>query len=437
MVERQFLAELDRAVRSMTDHVGPARTGRGALILHLSRMQPPAPRSHHCRIARAILDDAAHALEGQVFSMRNMDIVLLFRRPLGVQTLQAQLAQLFRADAPDPALLQSLFTLADDAAALRDYAAARLRDEASSIPVEPQGSARTIDALEEVVEGTPLTNLLRRQTAMLIRAAAGSPITPLYRQITFNVAVLEARVAALGQAHADPFLFRHLASRLDARMLTALRQDMREGGPLTRFTAGPGLPLHLNVTVQGVLSPEFAAFAATCRGMAAEIGVEIALIEACGDPAGFALARERLRMAGLRLVLDGVSHHALLLTLPSVLHPDLVKLYWSEQIPECGQTVPAALDRIGLNRVVLDGADSEAALSWGLAHGIRRFQGASAERLLAAERLRSCPAAAACTMRQCQERASATGPGGRAGCGNPVLLDRGISSLATDMAVLA
>ncbi len=406
-------------------------SGRGALILHLSRMHPPAPRAHHCRIARAILDDAAHAQEGQVFAMRNRDLVLLFRREAGIPALQSHLARLFRMDAPEPANLISLLSLTEDAAALRLYAAARLQEAAREIPPELTGSAGAIDTMEELVRGTPLTNMLRRQTAVLIRPSGTDRLVPLYRQLSFNLAVLEARVAAIGEAHADPFLFRHLSSRLDARMLGALREDLREQGPLTRFSAGPDLPLHISLTVQGILSAEFAAFAATCRGLTAEIGVEVSLMEACGDPAGFALARDRLRLAGLRLVLDGVSHHALLLTLPAVLQPDLVKLEWSEQMPESGQAIPLAMDQIGADRVVLQGADTEAALAWGLAHGVRRFQGVCVDILLASERLRVCPAAAECTVRQCQERASATGPGGQTGCGNVVLLDRGIAPAAT------
>ncbi len=360
-----------------------------------------------------------------MFAMRNSDLVLLFRRAEGVAALQAQLAQLFRLDAPDPAALLSRCGFVAELGALRSYAQARLNEAARDVPAELPGSARVIDTLGDIVHEADLTNFLRRQTAALIRPSGTETVAPLYRRIAFDLTVLETRVAALGQAHADPFLFRHLAARLDLRMLTGLRDDLRERGLLTRFSAGPALPLHLSLTVPGILSPEFAAFAAICRTTGADIGIEVSLIEACGDPAGFALARDRLRLAGLRLVLDGVSHHALLLTLPAVLEPDLVKLEWSDHIPECGQAVTAAIRRIGPERVVLSGTETSSAVSWGISHGLQRFEGGYVDTLLAAGRMRACSWVTQCTVRQCQERASATGPGGRAGCRNAALLDQG------------
>jgi hypothetical protein len=69
-------------------------------------------------------------------------------------------------------------------------------------------------------------------------------------------------------------------------------------------------------------------------------------------------------------------------------------------------------------------------LSWGLAHGIRRFQGRHADAMLAAGRIGACANGGGCSLRQCSERASATGAGGRAGCSNPALLDAAYPSAA-------
>ena len=68
-------------------------------------------------------------------------------------------------------------------------------------------------------------------------------------------------------------------------------------------------------------------------------------------------------------------------------------------------------------------AETEQALTWGLSQGIRRFQGRHVDAMLAAGRIGACAQGGGCTLRQCIERASATGPGGRAGCNNPTLLD--------------
>ncbi len=395
-----------------------------ALVLRLSQMGLPALRPHHRRIARAVMDDAAQRHGGQVFALHNDDLLLLFRSDNGDCPLAATLARLFQADVPDPAGLTTLWSLEQDGAALLRYAQARVLDALPDpASAEPKGSVQTIDALESVIGHSRVTDLTQRQTAVLLVPGREAGLQPLFREISFSVAVLEARIAATGQAHADPFLFRHLASRLDARMLDVLRRDLQANGPLTAGARGVGPMLHLNLTLSGILSDRFAQFAAACRAIGAQVGVEIPLVEACADPEAFMAARIRLRFAGLSLVLDGVSHHALMLTAPAVLEPDLVKLDWSPRLPEAGAAVERAVAALGDDRVVLHRAETEDALSWGLAHGIRRFQGRWVDRMLAASRMGACESGRHCALRQCVERASATGPAGRAGCGNPALLD--------------
>ncbi len=407
-----------------------------ALVLHLSHMAPPAPRPHHRRIARAVMDDAAQRQEGQVFALHNHDLLLLSRSDDGASPVADTLARLFQVDVPDPAGLITLWSLERDGAALLHYAQARVLDALPDPAVtEPTGSAHTIDALEAVVEQSRITDLMQRQTAVLLVPGREARLQPLFREITFSVAVLEARIAATGQAHADPFLFRHLASRLDGRMLDVLRQDLQASGPLTAGARGLGPMLHLNLTLTGILSDRFAQFAAACRAIGAQVGVEIPLVEACADPEAFMAARTRLRVAGLTLVLDCVSHHALMLTVPAVLEPDLVKLDWSPRLPEAGPAVAQAVRALGEGRVVLHRAETDDALNWGLAHGIRRFQGRRVDAMLAAGRIGACAPGRFCSLRQCSERASATGPAGRAGCGNPALLDAAAPLMAQSAAM--
>jgi hypothetical protein len=78
---------------------------------------------------------------------------------------------------------------------------------------------------------------------------------------------------------------------------------------------------------------------------------------------------------------------------------------------------------IGLDRIVLQGVESEHVVAWGQARGISRFQGVFFDHAQAAARMAGCPGAQACTLRQCVGRASSQGIAGRAGCTNPALLD--------------
>ncbi len=404
----------------------PARqAGRLALALHLSRLDPPAPRPHHRRIARAVLDDAAGRHDGQIFALRNGDLVLLFQTSEGGAALATTLARLFQVDVPNADVLLSRWLLPADADALLAYVDARLADRLPGHPfqLEPAAGLGAFEAIDALIENSPITDLMHRQTAVLLGPEGAVRLRPLFRKVAFSLPVLEARIAATGHMIADPFLVRHLATRLDGRMLQALAGDLRSGGPLTNGARGPGPMLNLNLTLPGILSAGFASFAGACQAAGARVGIEVSLLDACADPEAFLVARERLRLAGLAMVLDGVSHHALMLTTPAVLQPDLVKLDWSKQLPEAGRALETALAELGPARVVLHRAETEEALRWGIAHGIRRFQGRHVDAMLAAGRVGACVQAAHCTLRQCMERASATGAPGRAGCRNTLLLD--------------
>ena len=153
------------------------------------------------------------------------------------------------------------------------------------------------------------------------------------------------------------------------------------------------------------------------------------MVDAGADPASYAAARAILAAGGITCAIDQASLLALRLTRLVTLAPDLVKLEWTPRLSRLSgperQDLEADLRDIGPERILLMGADSEAALQWGLTRGIRRFQGRHVDAMLAASRLAICSHAGGCTLRQCTERASATAPAGRAGCRNTPLLDAG------------
>jgi hypothetical protein len=419
---RQLLDRMERILRAP-----PGRQGGWSLLaLHLSRIPPPGVRAHHRRVVSAVLDEAAGRCEGQVFPLGNGDIALLFRPEGSGGALQEVLARLFKADMPEPSALRTLWPLPQAGPAAMGFVMERVSegDRAAPMP-EPRSSTGAIAAMDAIVQSGMLSDLMHRQTAVLLRPGQVMPIVPLFREVAIATAVLEARIVG-GQAAADPFLFNHLAVRLDHRMLDDLRRDVPAGGLLSMGLGTAAL--HINMTLSGILSQGFADFAADCtKAIAAglRIGVEVPFVEAFADITSFILARERLRLSKLHLVLDSVSHQALTLTSPGVLQPSLVKLSWSPAMLEGGADLAEAVARLGPERIVLHRSDSEAAIGWGTSHGIMRFQGHYVDSMLAAERLQACAGAANCTLRQCRERASATGASGRFGCRNLRLLDLG------------
>ncbi len=426
----------ERRLLEASHRAGRSPQGRMALVLHLSRLAPPGPRPHHRRIARAILDDTALRHDGQVFALGNGDMVLLCAMaPQGQAAarlahglalsdpaaVSATLATLLRVDLPNPADVATVWPLQESLPAFIAYAAERVAESGLALaPPAPPGAGLAeqtvvVGAIAAIAEGAAGGDFIRRQVGVLVPASgrsAGLPLSPLYRELSFSIAALEACLAATGQAAADPFLFRHLACRLDQRMLTLLADAAGTGGPLD-IAASPRTapPPHINLTLPAILSDDFARLAARCRQCGVTVGIEVALIDACADTAAFARARGVLAGAGLKLVLDGVSYLALLLAQPFALRPDLLKLDWSPLLPglqtEERLQLAAALKRVGPDRVVLHHAETEAALRWGMAQGLRRFQGRHVDAILAAGRIMACPQATGCSVRQCIERAAA------------------------------
>lgn len=287
----------------------------------------------------------------------------------------------------------------------------------------------------DTLESIPVGDVLQRQTAIQLQAGSDA-LRPLYQQIAFPVADLQAQAGAPQAASADPALLRHLAARLDQRLLAALHGALGTGNVLDmlRNSRPTPVPLHVNLTLEGLQSDVFATFAALCAGSGVSFGVDVNVIEAVADPRGFAAVHERLAANGITLVIGGISHLTLQLARPWLLRPGLIKLDWSPQLTELDQEAAMRLDavlaEIGPRAMVLYKAETEQALRWGLARGIRKFQGRHVDAMLGASRLVACPHANQCSLRQCIERAGASNPAGRFGCLNLGMLDAGVPPAA-------
>jgi len=429
--EQLMLDQSDRVLRQ------PA--GRLALVLHLAQLRPPGPRAYHGLIARAMLEDVARRFAGQVFVLGDGDIVLLCDgKSAGfgadcTEALPAMLSGLFGADSPDLKILISAWQLESDAAGFRHYLTARLASPASA----PQHAndaefcgAGNLAALEEALAVADLTELLSTQTAIHLRGGKHLPLitrlSPLFRELALALTP-PGFPAGGGDPLSDPYLVRYLSAKLESRWLTLLTSDLQTGGKLTRAARAEQLPIHFSLTLAGVVSPEFARFTRAAITSGTRFGIKITLMDALKDLELTAYATDLLRLARCDLVLEEVDYAALELTRLLSLQPDLVRLNWLPRLEAAGESeraaIAAALVELGVERVVLVHADSERALIWGQAQGIQRFQGIMIDTVQAAARMAVCDCARACTLRQCATRAGVFTATGRAGCGNPALLD--------------
>ena len=157
-----------------------------ALVLHLSRLSPPAPRPHHRRVARALMQDTAGWHGGQLFSLGNGDLVLLCRDTAGADTspyvaatspsraasireLPGMLRRLLRVDTPLGLDLVSVWPLATQGRALQDFARARIARQEGRLSMDEDFSGQTgaADALGSFISSAGIADLLQRQSAIV------------------------------------------------------------------------------------------------------------------------------------------------------------------------------------------------------------------------------------------------------------------------------
>jgi hypothetical protein len=412
--------------------------GRVALVLHLSRLAPPAPRPHHIRVARVLLQDSAQRFGGQVIGLRNQDLVLLGAesgaanadQPHAPVNLPATLARLFAADVPDPARLVSLWHLQTEAASLTAYLAERAADkpdEESSAGAAPE-SALSLAELQETLAHAPLPELMAQQTGMVLDADRRRPLddrlTPAFRELSLSLAGLRLR-PLVAQAVGDPYLYRHFAAALDTRLIQLLHDDLARSGRITRPAVGGLGAVHIELGLEAILSPAFARLSSLAQSAGVRLWVSIPFMPLCHDADLMDHARRILDLTGCAMIMNRVDALALAFLRQAAMSPSLIKLAWTRHLAEIAIGSPASHALAGIDPacLALTGVDSDQALIWGQARGIALFQGPFLDQIMAATRMAQCDSASLCTMRQCSSRATALGPSGRVGCANPGLLD--------------
>jgi hypothetical protein len=119
----------ERALLEAVRRVMRRPAGWRALVVHVSRL--PERRPYHGRIARALLEEAAPRVDGQIHALSSGDLLLFCREDArALRGLVAVLERLF------PENLVSLWSLENEALSLIAYAAGRL-SEATQVSSPP------------------------------------------------------------------------------------------------------------------------------------------------------------------------------------------------------------------------------------------------------------------------------------------------------------
>ena len=382
--------------RRLARHPG----GRRAIIIHLSRLRPDNRRAHHIRIAANTFEALVKQFDGQIFLLQNADIVFVckdasiaviddaimrLRYLFGDDPLAAELDE----SAPDRFATwcdlerdyQEFLALAEE---MYEQAVKRKKRIAAIAGGGPREERKPMDpaALAELVgavQRADLSNVLRRQSICAIMGDEAPK--PVFREIYISIAELRDAIMPRRDIASDPWLFQHLTQHLDRRVLAMLRKNDEQA-------LAHSYSLNLNIST--LLSQEFHQFDQSLRaGARGSIVIELQKVDIFADLGAYIFARDFLKERGYRVCLDGVSEVTLGFIDRERLGLDLLKMFWTPDMadPLRSERTTAfreAIDRAGRSRIILARCDSEDAVAFGRAAGLRLFQGRHIDRLLSA-----------------------------------------------------
>ncbi len=341
---------------------------RRALVLRLSRLPPGFARPHHLRLARAALDPLRRADRAEAFELPNSDTAVLWRGQGGpaLQASLAAVAELFAGAGdpdPDPAALCLVLDLPEQAETLLRLARESGATESTATPPDPRPplDAAGLAALEGALTRADLTRFVRRRPVCV--PGPGGSFHLAWEKRALAVGDLEAALAPGRSCRGDPWLFRRLTLTLERRVLAMVIAP----GELARAA-----PFALDLTVGGVLGPDFLRFDAILpAALRGRIVLDLQAADILSDLSTFRFARDFAQARGYRLLLKCCDPDLLDAVPPARLGMDLLCLRWSSALASCDAT------RFGIapGRVVLAGVDGPAAIAWGRSVGVAWFAG--------------------------------------------------------------
>ncbi len=376
------------------------RRGRTAIHIHLSKLQPHNRREHHIRIATNTFESLVRYFDGQLFVLRNNDIVFV-ARDVPIEKIDDAVLRLRYLFSEDP-LAQYADQESGDVGFCtwylleRDYARflalarhfyersmvlhaeKRLKEAATGQPVLDRKPLNPLQLgkLEEALQHTNLASLIRNQP--ICAYSPGMPPKVIFHELYVAIAELEEALMPGVQITANRWLFQYLTLTLDKRMLAHLE---RENAHLERAFS-------INLNIATVLAPDFHRFdqniSSNLRG---RLVIEFQKMDVFSDMGAYLFARDYLHDRGYRVCLDGLTH----LTLPYMdrdrLGLDMMKMYWSPELVglKNSDTFARLRDNVGAGgptRIILSRCDNDEAISCGHSLGINMFQGRAMDLIL-------------------------------------------------------
>lgn len=387
------------------------RVGRKAVQVHLSRLKPQFRRDYHVRVAASLFDVVAQAYRGQLYRLSNADLVFVWQQA-SIEQIDEVIARLRSLFADDPITqtgdeeasarirtwydLETQYDIFKTVAEglLADAEEKRAAERAKPLPggpsapqnqqlpgrrAEPErenSNPNNLSRLYDSIKNLDVSALIRRQPICAVVGKA-DPV-PVFTELYVSIADLQRLVMPKVDIASDRWLFQYTTSVLDRRVLNLLPQ-------LETSLEGT---TSININVTSILASEFLEFDSRIRAQTRKtIMWELQLVDIMSDLTAYLFARDFVRDRGYRLCLDGLSWLTFPLVDRAALGIDLVKVAWQPEILDDNNEArrnafQSAVQRTGIDRVILCRVDSQEAVDWGSKFGISLFQGRLVEQRL-------------------------------------------------------
>jgi hypothetical protein len=378
------------------------KKGRKVVHLHLSQLRPMNRREQHIRTAASNFDGLVSSLDAQVFTVKNSDIFVIYKDAIHprVETSVQQVRYLFDddpliaeeersdqkfatwydAEKDFDSILQTVQNMAQaerkrqtEVRGRMDARAALKAKQDKGEPLTPKVLAR----IENALARADLSNLVRRQ--YICRVDAQMVPEQIFSELFISIKDLRETMLPDVNLVANRWLFQHLTTTLDKRMLAMLTK--------TDSISFSG-DISFNINVATVLSPEFQAFDENISaGRRGGLMIELQKEDIFSDLGAYIFAREFVQEKGYKVCIDGLSVETIAIIDRERLGADLAKLIWHPDLADGGdemhEKIRSIVKRGGPDRIIMCRCDNREAVDFGRSVGIDLFQGRYVESLIA------------------------------------------------------
>lgn len=385
-------------VRRLEKH----RAGRRVVHVHLSQLRPYNRREQHIRAATSSFDPLISSMDGQLFALRNSDLIFAFKaeaRPR-VETVVQKVRFLFSddpliaefdshhkpfanwydAETEYDDILRLIQSMAEEEEERHAQVRSRMDARSALRAKQQQGEPLTPDVLtrvEDALGRADLSNYVRRQ--FVCRVDAKLIPDQEFSELFISINDLRETLMPGVNLTSNRWLFHHLTETLDRRMLSMLSK--------TDAITITG-EISINANVKTLLSDDFQVFddnvSASRRG---SMIIELQKEDIFSDLPAFLIAREYVQERGYRVLLDGLTMQTMFIVDRAKLGCDLAKLIWTPALADAGEEVKDRLRDMaaqnGGGKLILCRCDTRESVDFGRSVGIDRFQGRFVEGLIA------------------------------------------------------